>query len=464
MKLRPFWKPQRQGFRYATHRNRDGSMRQRIGLFMEQRLGKTPVMIRRFKLEAGRKLVVGFASNCHDLLAELNLEVPAHSVCSLLGKSRPEIERELRNPRYEWYVINYERLRGKAYRDILLYQWSCIALDESTAIRNPKSQITKLMNSHTRHIPVRCVMSGLPHPESIHDFFSQMTFLFGTFMGCRNYWEWRNRYFEQGTSWSGTKLRWLWVPKPGVLEEIKRHVHRRCFMLTRKQAGMGEVILHKTLHVQLPPALQKLYRLAERDWELSSTEMTKYRVVVDNWLAQIAGGCHLPPERRSLHKVKELFRYINEEVPNDKVVVWFRFNAEIAVADDFLRKRGVKCQAITGKTPPATRHAIRAAFNTPRLRVLLVQGKCGRFGWNLSAADIAAYYSRHYDGEVNAQTADRIVHFQKRRPYLYVDLVCDGTIDETVVECVNGKVFDARRFQSRLLSRLRDAGARMGRT
>ena len=175
------------------------------------------------------------------------------------------------------------------------------------------------------------------------------------------------------------------------------------------------------------------------------------------WLARIAGGCD--PEGKihlSTKKLNELCRLIQEDLRNEKVLVWFRFNAELKAAVERLREMGIKTEFITGEVDKKHRPGIVKSFQKGDTQILAMQVKCGRFGLDCSAADTSIYYSNPYDGEDRAQTEDRIVHPKKTKPLLLIDLISQGSIDEDVFRILKRKRISSRQFMRALISDLAD--------
>jgi SNF2 family DNA or RNA helicase len=156
----------------------------------------------------------------------------------------------------------------------------------------------------------------------------------------------------------------------------------------------------------------------------------------------------------STKKLDELCRLLKEDLRNEQVLVWFRFNAELMAAVKRLSELNIKVAYITGKVDKKNRPPIVKAFQSHVIQVLAMQVKCGRFGLDCSAADTAIYYSNPYDGEDRAQTEDRIVHPKKTKPLLLMDLITQGSIDEDVIRILKRKRLSSRQFMRTLISDL----------
>ena len=443
MALRSLFPHQVNALTYAANRSR-------IALFMEMRLGKTTVAIRWAKHhQLERVLVVAPLSVLPGWIDELRAEgVPMGYINFLTGntKLRVQVASEIDTG---WALINYEAVR--AAPQILDLAWSGIILDESTRVRNPKAQTTKFMIRRTGHIGHRAILSGLPAPESPMDYFCQMQFLHGHFMNCMNFWVFRQTFFQLG------RTGWDWEPKPDTVTRVKHEVHRQAFVLTRKGANMGERKIYERRVVPMTKEQNKAYQQVMKTFKFEDIE-TVWAVTRQLWLARIAGGFSPDQEHPRLisdTKLAELMTILTEELPNEPVVVWYRFNEELHATSLLLFDAKIPHKCITGETTVEQRRAAVADFQAGRFNVLLMQINCGKFGLNTSRASTAIYYSNSYELEARAQSEDRIVHMAKQEPLLYIDLVTGGTVDEAVVEALRDKKLTAKQFMNRILTDLR---------
>lgn len=442
MKLRKLMPHQLQALRWAMPRKT-------LALFMEMRLGKTAVAIRWVKHTAParneyRVLVVGPLTVLPAWEDELLKEgVPADRAVYLTGdkkkRTAPLIDFD-----WGWYLTNYEALRSSPV--MLRAPWTHIILDESTRIRNPKAQITKLLtNNNFLNKPCRAILSGFPAPEGMLDYFCQMRFLEDEFMGKRNYYEFRQRYFRQyGYDW--------WCP-PKNRKQILEAIRSKAFVLTRKEAKLGSKKIYETRTIEPTPLQKKLTEKIKKEFAYGEQkeQETKWNVSKLQWLGRVAGG--FDPEGNLIGegKVKEILTLLQGELKREKVVIWFRYTKEIHSVVHFLRRNRILAEPITGEFSPEERRKTVKKFQTSKsLRVICVQGKCAPYGLDFSAASTAIYYSNWYDGEIRVQSEDRIVHPKKKEPVLYIDLVTKGSTDVHAVRLLKKKKLSSKMFLHQL--------------
>jgi len=402
-------------------------------LFMEMRLGKTLTAIRALAWERERKLVVAplpvLATWAEELDGEGRSWVDLHSWKEKDGASSAD-----------WMLINYEALRSR-WKDLLHVRWGAVILDESTRIKNPKAIVTKAILAGFTDVNRRFLLSGLPALEGDLDYACQMLFLNGSFLGCKNYWETRARYFR--------KAGYEWLPRPGLKAKLKEYLEQRAFVLTRKSAGVGRQKVHSKRVVPSTPRQRKLTAEVKKEFRLKE-DRTKWVTTKFIWLARIAGGQLADGEQISDEKSKELVSLHKGELSGQSLVVFFRFNKELQAVRRYLGQKGIKCCALTGATSNEERTEVRRRFQRGAFPILLAQIKVAKFGLDLSRASTAIYYSNSYSLEERAQTEDRIIHPKKNEPPLYIDLVTAGSVDEQVVRILQEKNFESRFLLNRL--------------
>lgn len=336
-------------------------------------------------------------------------------------------------------LVGYEMLRVSP--EMWGLDWDCIILDESATIRKPSSKISHLLTSKFRHVPFRAILSGLPNPSSELDFFQQFKFLFDQFLGCSNWYQFRRKhYIQDGFGW--------W-PRPRTKKLIRQHVRENSFCLTRQEAGLGERWIFETRTVRLPARVLKEYCSALNRFALEESQ-TKWQVVLRGWLQRLAGGFYPSGAPAHQAKLKELLYLLEGELRREQVVVWFSFSKELLAAKAALAKAGIPARIIKGSTSLQKRKKAAELFRAGRIRVLLCQVRCARFGLDFSAADTAIYFSNTTDPEHRAQSRDRIVSVQKKNPLLLIDLVAKDTHEEDLVPLLKAKPMASAYFTQKL--------------
>lgn len=336
-----------------------------------------------------------------------------------------------------------KRIEWRDVPDLGYLPWGAVILDESTRIKNPKAQITKVCTRGFRFAEHRSILTGLPNPEGPLELFTQYLFLDGHFMGYTDFWKWRVDYFEQD--------RFTWVPKPGVSQLIKDYFHERSFVLPASKAGMNNRTIYQTRKYKMTPKQAKMYNEVEEEYAMTLLSgrrvETGWKLAQRTWLRRIAGGFDAEGKLIADVGFKEWIELLTGELVTKKVVNWFAFRDELEVANHYAKKAGISFVSITGDDDP---HKVRKprlhTFRTTNTRLLNAMVECARYGIDCSVADAAYYYSNAEGNETRRQSIRRIRHPMKKTSDLIIDGVAKGTIAEEILYSLKNKGAESSMF------------------
>lgn len=423
-------------------------------LWMEMRLGKTLVAVRHLKQRLAenlmpRILVVGPPEALWAWKRELEMECITPLVLTGPGPDRRDLWQKTKNSaHYSYFLINYEGL--KIIPELQTWPWDAIVLDESRIIANPKNVANKFLSKMPRRGEARLCLAGKPAPESPLEYFEQYKFLYGKFMGCSNFWQFRNAMFTELQPHE-------WVPKPGRLDRLKAAIHEAGFFMTRKQAGIHDVKVKERRVCLFPEKIRKMYNKIRTDFaaELEGKEIafTKWIPVQYMWLHQLSSGflgttCHWPGKLNALEDL------LTGELADEQVVVWFKFNPALELVSQRLTALGITHGRILGEEDKDARFQSIDDFRAGKLRVLLCQIKCAKRAIDLSTSSTAIYFSNTHSLDERMQSEDRLVNPKKTDPNLYIDLITEDTVEEDILTMLSMKRGEAAFYESRMLINL----------
>lgn len=420
-------------------------------LFMEMRLGKTFTMISYLEWEAFKAvLIVCPKAVFHVWESELkDFGVPEKEVCVLDGTlTQRQLKLDSYNP-HRVYIVNYEMLNKL---EVHLYAWDAIVLDESVSIANPKSARSKYLTSlKFHHVKFKYCLTGAPVPEDVTQYFQQMKFVFGKFMGHTNFWAWREEYFvERGFKWS---------PKNNTLTAIKTEVDRLAYQLKRAQVNLGGKKVYTALKVQLPTDLKRLYKKVLTKYCTDEKEY-EHAGAVFSILRRISGMQNPDTGVTEDNKFKEVKRLLDNDFQNEKVIVWCSLRSEANYVYSKLSTavlvtgEGCKYKSTFGETVTKDRVEALSMFKEfAAYKVIVLTFAC-KAGINLSVADTAIYYSTPPSGDARQQSEDRVIG-QDTKDKFIIDILTEGTVDERIHELLKDKSMTQDLMMSTLFSEIR---------
>lgn len=417
---------------------------QHPALFMEMRLGKTLVTIRRCKMYSKSPRILVFAPNAALNSWKTEATSEACTSINLSGYNTKYVNSMMDTVFTEdvssaiFVLLNKEAWLRKGLVELANYPWDAIILDESTFIKSPKAKVTGYFLQRFRDVPHRWILTGTPWPNSEDEVYTQMKFLGHDLLGANNYWTFRNAHMTQ-YPYGG------WGVRGKSREKIQKEVGERALIMRRKDIQMAEQKVRVERQLVFPENVRKIYEKAEEEFILDIPDMGKietvWAVTRYQWLRQLCSGM-CPKESGVLWdgKLKELDELSKGELAGERIVVWCNYNSEVAAIEQYFDSRDV--WALTGKVNPKERWKHICSWEKHRGGILVLQQRIAQMGMDLSAADTAIYFSSPVEPLARAQTEDRIVSMEKIKqgiPLLIMDLVVKNSVDEDVLRLLSRK-------------------------
>lgn len=446
----------------------------KLALFWEMRLGKTLIAIRWLKTRPDcNKIIIACPLSVVDswereLVAEGETPIVVRGTTAQKEKTVSETL-DFSSEARQWVITNYESfivtgrksVEGKAlatpsYLCALL--WHAVVADESTVIKNAKAQITKVFIKQFKHTPYRAVLTGLPNPEGLQDFVTQLIFVHGAFMGCDSFWDWRLKHMMELPTGGH-------IVKRSSAKMIAKSISKLSHSLTRKEAGIGSIKLYSIRTVEIPgkvkTAIKKLHETSEIGNKL--TKLVLENLTIE---AKLTGGFYDDASLQHNAKLKELKYLLSTELRGQPFIIWCRFTDEVKGVTDYLNKMkpAVRVASVFGKSAGNAQKSVKLnreridLFMDGKLDGLVCQPKCVQMGIDMSRASVAIYYSRWLGYSINAQSSDRIVHPKKKEPILEIDIVARETYDNLIPSIISDKRTNSGNFNDRLVELMKERG------
>jgi non-specific serine/threonine protein kinase len=348
------------------------------------------------------------------------------------GGQRSRSKDELMN--YEVTITTYGTLRS----DIKLFvsiEFDYIILDESQAIKNPSSKVTRaasLLNA--KH---RLCMSGTPLQNNTFDIFAQMNFLNPGLLGTME-------FFRQEFS--------IPIDKFGE-EDRKEHLRKILypFILRRTKEQVAKDLPEKqemVLFCEMEDEQRKIYDAYRNDYRnqilgtIESQGIQRSQLTILQGLMKLRQICDSPAilneaEKFENHSIKleELTREITENIGNHKALIFSQFLGMLALIKGKLTELGVKFEYFDGSTSaPDREKAIQSFQNDESIRVFLISLKAGGVGLNLTAADYVYIVDPWWNPAVEQQAIDRTHRIGQTKNIFAYRMICKDTIEDKILQ------------------------------
>jgi SNF2 family DNA or RNA helicase len=166
------------------------------------------------------------------------------------------------------------------------------------------------------------------------------------------------------------------------------------------------------------------------------------KVVVDNDSKEHLNSDEKEIMRNCLGvKFDYLLDFCNQAKEQSVVIFSTRSDTFLVPLSKKFEERGLKVGLIVGATSMKERQRLVEAFQNKEIDILCCNVISAGVGLNLSQADIVIFADRAWSPADNEQAEDRFLPVYEKdvKPKIVIDLVCQKTIDEKVIELLKKK-------------------------
>jgi len=328
-------------------------------------------------------------------------------------------------------VINYESV-PMVEKELKEAKFSLIILDESTKIKNPKSQRSKSVIEIGREIEFRSIMTGTIAPNGLLDVFNQFKFLNPQLFGY-SWYQFRERNFQKINDFS-------WIVKPYKLAEYKDKI-RHCSTQHKLSdcTDMPE-LNHYIRKLPMPDGIHKVYQKAKHDLLLevsgetiplsfATTKLMKLRQVC-------SGFVYLPDEQSEFmsdFKIQEALDLI--ETINDRVIVFCDFRLMLEKAVEIIGAKYPIVKMFEGGSKEEQIDQFRRTENS----VLIANPASAGHGLNLQFCSNIIYMTHSFDLEIYLQSKRRIERISQKNTMAIFHIIATHSIDEYIFKRLENK-------------------------
>jgi non-specific serine/threonine protein kinase len=308
-------------------------------------------------------------------------------------------------------------------------------LDESQAIKNPSSKVTKaacLLQARNR-----ICMSGTPLQNNTFDIFAQMNFLNPGMLGSME-------YFRQEFS--------IPIDKFGEADR-KDHLRKLLypFILRRTKEQVAKDLPEKmetVLFCEMQEEQRNIYDAYRNDFRdkilgtIENNGIQRSQLTILQGLMKLRQICDSPAimnetEKLPNHSIKleEIGREITENIGHHKALIFSQFLGMLALIKEKLKELEVPFEYFDGSTSAQDREkAIQRFQGDDECRVFLISLKAGGVGLNLTAADYVYIVDPWWNPAVEQQAIDRTHRIGQTKNIFAYRMICKDTIEDKIIQ------------------------------
>lgn len=409
----------------------------RCALFIDMGLGKTVSVLTVLRdlcddMEIGRVLIVGPPRVIKNTWPdEIKLWEHTRNFTFTVIDGTPKRRMERLTQATEIHLISHDLI---PWLDDLvgdIHDYDVVVIDESSRFKNQGTKRWTAMRRLVQRARYVILLTGTPAPNGLHDLWSQIYLLDkGERLG-HTITAFRERWFEQ--NWGSQGYRAM----EHADEKIRSRIEDICFTLRDSDYSDLPPRIDNFIKIKLDADLMRQYKKFQKDYILELEDGDKIKAVsaaaLTNKLLQLSNGVVYDKDRNEkfFHKLKiEALQEVIEEANGQPVFIAYNFKTDVKAI-----KEAFPHAVVLGNNPQTIKD-----WNEGRIPILVAHPKSAGHGLNLQhGGSIAVWYGLTWSLEDYQQFNKRLHRPGQTRTTVIHHLICEGTIDEDVLESLQGK-------------------------
>ena len=450
-----------------------------FGLFMEQGTGKTWCLLadaERLYLDSKINAMLIIAPNGvhtnwirREIPQHVSVPYQARSWRSNASKKHAEWVQEIFEPTaiqpLRFLAINIEALitkPGLHFAQKFLRTYRCmIIVDESSRIKNPDAGRTRAVFCLRPLASYARIASGTPVTNAPVDVFAQMEFLHSGLLKTTSYRAFVAEYAElmkpdhpmmQRMIERNPRIARAQVvardaqgrPKWRNLAKLQKLLDPHTYRVRKDECLDLPAKIYTQHFFTLTLEQRKAYHLMKQERRMAlQDELIAVDVLgAGTKLQQITSGFLL--HEGQAHYIEDgnprlaALMTIIEDLTGP-FIIWARFREEIHAILQRLRKEEISAVTYFGDTTQKDRESAIDQFQQGTVQAFIANQQTAGMGLTLTAAQTAIYYSNDFNLAHRLQSEDRCHRKGTTHHVVYIDLIAEHTIDETIVRALQTK-------------------------
>lgn len=378
-------------------------VRKAIGIFDQQRLGKTPMVLSSLKFRPDihkvivivpKSLIISWYQECCKWYTK--------DCVAVRGPKAQRVRAYNKNAKVE--IISYGTL-VQDWEHFASMCYNCIIVDEAHRLRNFKGiasknspMFTKMLMKFSYQATYKYALTGTPAPNKPENIFPILHMLFPTLF--KSYYNFINYYFnvyEKYINRTDT-IQEVGDFKPNKKQELQEFLD--IVALQRKRQDYMD---------WLPPVDIKTINLSfdqkEKKWynDIATTfECEELNISCPNLLTQMTALRQLTTKSKS--KLEFIKEYI-QDYPDESIIIVSEFSSYLKT----IQPEFENSKIITGETSAVQRNSLEKAFNNKEFKILFANIQAIKEGMKLEACNTMIILDPSLVYTDNEQLEDRLL-------------------------------------------------------
>ncbi|CCH02574.1 SNF2-related protein [Fibrella aestuarina BUZ 2] len=317
------------------------------------------------------------------------------------------------------------------------YRFDYVIMDESQAIKNPNSYITRaVMQLNSAH---RLILTGTPLENSTMDLWTQMTFINPGLLGSQSFF--RNTYQVP-------------IEKRNDEQKMQKlYSLIKPFMLRRNKKQVATDLppkVESVLYCDMTAEQEKTYEEAKSYYRnlilerIEADGMAKSQMVVLQGLTKLRQIANHPrlvdlDYKGESGKLQDVWMRLETALgEGHKILIFSQFIKHLAVVKQYLKEKQIRYAYLDGGSTDRQEQVAR--FQTDdSVQLFLISLKAGGLGHNLTAADYVFLLDPWWNPAIEAQAVDRAHRIGQQKPVFTYKFITKNTVEEKILALQRNK-------------------------
>ena len=347
-----------------------------------------------------------------------------------------------------WHVVGIESMSAST-RVIctvnkLITTRTMVVVDESSYIKGHNASRTQRITYLAQRARYRLILTGTPISQGVVDLFAQMRFLSPKILGYRSFYSFANNHLEYHAKFKGMIV----------------HSHNTEYLAAKIKPYVYQVTKDQCL--DLPGKLSERRYFQMTDHQRQWYEETKDEILSEcldgDWssisifrlfgaLQQIVSGFYNKRSGDNLgfyhienDRITTLIDIVTSIPAAEKVIIWAKYLYDIkqitgALADEF----GLDTIAQFHGSINEKNRAEQVELFRAGARFFVATPSCGGHGLTLNEAHYVVFYNNGFKYSERLQAEDRCHRIGQQHKVVYIDVICEDSIDERIMSALDSK-------------------------
>lgn len=419
-----------------------------FGIFHEQGLGKTKIAVdlALYWLEQEICESVVFVTK-KNLVRNWQSEVKEHTNIYpvLFSATKKENAAYFNSPAY-LFICHYDLIKN----DLENFKTFCqmrkvgMILDESVAIKNPTSQVSKAFHNLSKFLVRKIIMTGTPVDNRPYDVWSQVYFLDGGESLGRSFTSFKEKYDLKKDLNTNALAKIKFENDLLLLKSKLKNISVRETKDTAK-LDLPEKTFHR-VEVEMDDAQRAIYEKVKNEVELEIVKDGKPKLEDFEFLAvrllrliQVSSDPSIfdesyksmPPKFRAL---KEIVEETSEE---EKIIIWTNY---IKTSENLAKRlESYEPLLLNGNIDTEERNRRINQFKTSSKKILIATIGSAKEGLTLTVANHAVFFERNFSLADYLQAQDRIHRISQNKEAHIYNIFTKNSVEEWIEALVQAK-------------------------